>query len=134
LPGATLSAPKATGGLRVSLAAIGAGAGAAGFGGSVFAGSAFAGSALGVSATLATSAFGASAVAAGAAAAASSISATTLPSDTPSPTLTLSSRTTPAKGAGTSMVALSDSRVTSPWSAFTVSPTATSSSITGMSR
>ena len=60
-----------------------------------------------------------------------SISATTLPSDSESPTLTLISFTTPAIGAGTSIVALSDSSVTRPWSFFTVSPTATSSLITG---
>jgi hypothetical protein len=41
--------------------------------------------------------------------------------------------TTPAAEDGTSSVALSDSRVSSPWSFFTVSPTATSISITGTS-
>src|SRR4051812_23024895 len=60
-----------------------------------------------------------------------SISATTLPSDNASPTLTFHSLTTPASGEGTSIVALSDSSVTRPWSFFTASPTATSSSITG---
>src|SRR5690606_12207353 len=44
----------------------------------------------------------------------SSISATTLPSDNESPTLTRSSFTTPANGAGTSSVALSDSSVSRP--------------------
>jgi hypothetical protein len=48
-----------------------------------------------------------------------------------SPTFTSNSRTIPAKGDGTSIVALSDSSVTSPWSLATVSPTCTSSSITG---
>src|SRR5690606_19884893 len=62
-----------------------------------------------------------------------SISATTAPSDSVSPTLTLSSRTTPACEDGTSIVALSDSSVTRPWSMATVSPTATSTSITGTS-
>src|SRR5947199_371141 len=57
----------------------------------------------------------------------------TLPSLTLSPTLTLSSLTVPAAGAGTSMVALSDSRVTSESSAFTVSPGLTKTSITGTS-
>jgi hypothetical protein len=47
--------------------------------------------------------------------------------------LTFSSRITPANGAGTSIVALSDSSVTRPWSFATVSPTATSTSITGTS-
>ncbi len=67
----------------------------------------------------------------GAAASALSISAMTVPSEASSPTFSLSSRTTPANGAGTSMVALSDSSVTSPWSLATVSPTFTSTSITG---
>src|SRR5690606_40698224 len=48
------------------------------------------------------------------AAAAASTIATTLPWPTRSPTFTLISRTVPAALAGTSMVALSDSRVTSP--------------------
>ena len=59
--------------------------------------------------------------------------ATTLPSDSLSPSLTFNSVTTPAALAGTSMVAFSDSSVTSPWSCLTVSPTATSNSITGTS-
>ena len=58
---------------------------------------------------------------------------TTLPSDSLSPTLTMTSATTPSAEDGTSSVALSDSRVTRPWSFFTVSPTATSTSITGTS-
>ena len=57
----------------------------------------------------------------------------TLPSDNLSPTLTFSSLTTPDALDGTSIVALSDSSVTRPWSCFTVSPTATSTSITGTS-
>src|SRR5262245_30515959 len=44
------------------------------------------------------------------------------PSETLSPTLALSSFTTPLAGAGTSSVALSDSSVTSGSSGFTVSP------------
>ena len=57
----------------------------------------------------------------------------TLPSLTLSPNLTLSSCTLPANGAGTSIVALSDSSVTSESSAFTLSPGLTMMSITGMS-
>ena len=67
------------------------------------------------------------------AAAVVSISATTAPSDSASPTFTFNSLTTPANGDGTSIVALSDSSVTRPWSFFTVSPTATNTSITGTS-
>ena len=55
------------------------------------------------------------------------------PSDSVSPTLTFNSFTTPAAVDGTSIVALSDSSVTRPWSLATVSPTATSTSITGTS-
>src|SRR5437879_5014649 len=57
----------------------------------------------------------------------------TLPSLTLSPNLTLSSLTVPAAGEGTSIVALSDSRVTSESSAFTVSPGLTKTSMTGTS-
>ncbi len=53
------------------------------------------------------------------------------PSLTSSPTFTLSAVTLPAAGAGTSIVALSDSRVTSGWSTVTSSPSATRTSITG---
>src|SRR5690606_6112567 len=63
--------------------------------------------------------------------ASASSTTTTLPSATVSPTLTLTSRTTPAADEGTSIVALSDSSVASPWSTATVLPTATSTSITG---
>ena len=70
--------------------------------------------------------------AAGAAAAPSvSSTSTTLPSDKVSPSLTFNSLTTPAADDGTSSVALSDSSVTKPWSFATVSPTATSTSMTG---
>lgn len=55
------------------------------------------------------------------------------PSDTESPTLTLISFTTPPTGLGTSIVALSDSSVTSDCSGSTVSPTFTPISITGTS-
>src|ERR1700722_8408787 len=55
------------------------------------------------------------------------------PCDTLSPTLTLISWTTPPSGAGTSIVALSDSSVISGSSALTVSPGLTSTSITGTS-
>ena len=55
----------------------------------------------------------------------------TLPSLTLSPTLTAMALTTPPRGAGTSIVALSDSSETSGSSAFTVSPTFTKISITG---
>src|SRR5439155_14877508 len=57
----------------------------------------------------------------------------TVPSETLSPTLTPISFTTPASGAGTSIVALSDSSVISASSAFTVSPGLTMISITGTS-
>jgi hypothetical protein len=56
-----------------------------------------------------------------------------VPSLTLSPIFSLISFTTPAAGEGTSMVALSDSRVTSGSSAFTVSPGLTSMPITGTS-
>src|ERR1700687_3262046 len=55
----------------------------------------------------------------------------TLPSLTLSPTFTFTSLITPAEGEGTSMVAFSDSSVTSECSAFTVSPGLTRTSITG---
>src|SRR5262245_43215081 len=57
----------------------------------------------------------------------------TAPCDTLSPTLTFSSSTTPPSGAGTSIVALSDSSVTSGSSGFTLSPGLTSTSMTGTS-
>src|SRR5213078_1731942 len=57
----------------------------------------------------------------------------TLPSLTLSPTLSLTSLTTPAEGDGTSIVALSDSSVTSGSSALTVSPVFTNASMTGTS-
>jgi hypothetical protein len=56
-----------------------------------------------------------------------------VPLDTLSPTETFRSWTVPANGAGTSIVALSDSSVTSGSSAATVSPGETSSSMTGTS-
>jgi len=56
------------------------------------------------------------------------------PSDTVSPTATRSPVTVPPVGAGTSMVALSDSRVTRGSSAEMVSPAATWTSMTGTSR
>ena len=55
------------------------------------------------------------------------------PSDTLSPTLTLTSFTTPSNGAGTSIVALSVSSVSSVCSALTWSPAFTATSITGTS-
>jgi pyruvate/2-oxoglutarate dehydrogenase complex dihydrolipoamide acyltransferase (E2) component len=57
----------------------------------------------------------------------------TTPSATLSPSLTLSSRTVPAAGEGTSIVALSDSSVTSGSSALTTSPGLTRTSMTGTS-
>ena len=57
----------------------------------------------------------------------------TEPSLTLSPTLTRIACTTPDSGAGTSIVALSDSSETSGSSAFTVSPTLTKISMTGTS-
>src|SRR5205823_5971767 len=56
-----------------------------------------------------------------------------LPSLTLSPTLSLRSLTTPADGDGTSIVALSDSSVTSGSSGLTVSPVLTNTSMTGTS-
>jgi hypothetical protein len=56
-----------------------------------------------------------------------------LPSDTVSPTLTLSSLTTPAAGEGTSIVALSDSSVISGSSGCTWSPGEARTSMTGTS-
>ena len=56
---------------------------------------------------------------------------TTAPSLTLSPSLTFTSLTTPAADDGTSIVALSDSSVTSASSTFTVSPTLTKMSMTG---
>src|SRR5690606_34672502 len=91
------------------------------------------GPALGSTSVAAFAGAGCSAGLAGASSSAASIVATTPPSDSVSPTLTLSSLTTPANGDGTSIVALSDSSVTRPWSLATVSPTATSTSITGTS-
>src|SRR5512133_1219340 len=58
---------------------------------------------------------------------------TTVPSETLSPTITVIDAIVPDNGAGTSIVALSDSSVTSASSAFTTSPTLTSTSITGTS-
>src|SRR5450432_3015883 len=72
------------------------------------------------------------AVLAGASPPASSVRIT-MPSLTLSPSLTRRSLTTPAAGEGTSIVALSDSSVTSESSAFTVSPGFTRTSMTGMS-
>ncbi len=85
---------------------------------------------------------GAAAAAAGLAAAAApastpasatSINATSAPCESESPSFTLISLTTPDTDDGTSMVALSDSSVTRLWSLLTVSPTDTSTSITGTS-
>src|SRR6185295_8631344 len=57
----------------------------------------------------------------------------TAPSLTLSPTLTTTDLTTPSRGDGTSMVALSDSSETSGASAFTESPGLTKISMTGTS-
>src|SRR3954463_8285647 len=59
--------------------------------------------------------------------------AITLPSLTLSPSLIRTSVIFPANGDGTSIVALSDSSVTSESSALTLSPAFTSTSMTGMS-
>src|SRR5215468_516099 len=56
-----------------------------------------------------------------------------LPSLTLSPTLTFTALTVPAAGAGTSIVALSDSSVISASSAFTASPALTKTSMIGTS-
>src|SRR5262245_4735171 len=68
---------------------------------------------------------------ASAGAAAESITSMAEPFDTLSPSLIRNSFTTPACGAGTSIVALSDSSVISGSSFFTASPGLTSTSITG---
>src|SRR5690242_12331688 len=102
----------------------GAGAGGAGFGGAGAATVAAAGAA----------AFGASGFGAGAGAAAApsaSSAMITSPCDTLSPTLTLIPRTVPDAGAGTSMVAFSDSSVISAESFSTRWPSLTSTSMTG---
>jgi len=70
----------------------------------------------------------------GCASAASSSVSRTMPSDTLSPIFTVIARTIPAAGDGTSIVALSDSSVTSGSSGSTLSPDFTSTSITGTSR
>ena len=62
-----------------------------------------------------------------------STESSSVPLATLSPTDTLRSCTTPANGDGTSIVALSDSSVTSGSSSATVSPAETSTSITGTS-
>ena len=102
--------------------ATGAGAGGVGAAGSV-AGCAWGGAA---------SAF--TGVGEGAAAAPSaSTRAMMAPIDTLSPTFVRTSATSPATGDGTSIVALSDSRVISDWSTLTMSPGFTSTSMTGTS-
>jgi hypothetical protein len=58
---------------------------------------------------------------------------TTAPAEILSPSATRISLTTPAAEDGTSIVALSDSRVTSASSTLTTSPTMTQMSITGTS-
>src|SRR5205814_7611301 len=111
--------------------AVGAGSGAAAAAGD----GAAEGPAVGAS-VLAPAAAGASFLALGAlAAAAAPVSSVrmTLPSLTLSPTLTFNSFTVPADGAGTSIVALSDSSVTSGSSGFTASPGLTKTSMTGTS-
>src|SRR5271165_6556774 len=64
---------------------------------------------------------------------AASIRAISTPIETLSPTLVTTSATVPAIGEGTSIVALSDSSVTSDWSTLTLSPGFTSTSMTGTS-
>ncbi|MNY02992.1 hypothetical protein D3C86_1355870 [compost metagenome] len=113
--------------LPVTPWAAGAGAEFAGAG-------AGAAAAAGAGAGAAAAGAGAGAAAGAAAApAAPAASSTTIsvPSATLSPTLILISLTVPACGLGTSMVALSDSSVTSASSALIVSPTFTWMSITG---
>ena len=65
--------------------------------------------------------------------AAGSMRAISVPIDTLSPTFATTSETAPAIGEGTSIVALSDSSVTSGCSAFTTSPGFTRTSMTGTS-
>src|SRR5690606_33266764 len=105
----------------------------AGFGAAGSAGARCDGVTGGLLAGAAAAGAGAAALAGASAAPSASSTTTTAPSDSVSPSLTFSSLTTPAAEDGTSSVALSDSRVTRPWSFFTVSPTATNISITGTS-
>src|ERR1041384_225130 len=111
-------------GMRASNLEAGAAA-AAGFGAEALGGSGFAADAFAGSAGLAA---GASDFVA--AASAPSRPQITSPSDTLSPTLTFMPRTTPADGAGTSIVALSDSSTIRGASFSTRSPSLTSTSIT----
>src|SRR6266542_5519728 len=116
-------------------AGAGSAAGAASAAAAVVGGGAAGGAATGASA-FAAAAAGASFLALGALAAAAAPVLSvrmTLPSLTLSPTLTFNSLTVPADGAGTSMVALSDSSVTSGSSGFTASPGLTKTSMTGTS-
>ena len=93
-----------------------------------------AGTGVGGFAAVAEVAAGAGAAFAGAAPAASaSIVAICVPCFTRSPTLTFTAVITPAAGEGTSIVALSDSSVTSESSAATRSPTLMKTSMTGTS-
>src|SRR4249919_899542 len=125
----------------VAAAAVGPGAAAGADGDAVTGGACdAAGAAAGAGAAAFAGAAGAAAAAFGAASAgfasaapSASTTATTLPSDNLSPTLIFNSTILPATDEGTSIVALSDSSVTRPWSTLTVSPTATSNSMTGTS-
>ena len=120
--GAAVLAAGGAGTVGGVTAGAGAGVGAVAAGGGAAAAGAGAGAA------------GAAFAAAGAAAApAASSSSTSVPSLTLSPSFSFISFTTPAAGDGTSIVALSDSSVTSESSAFTVSPGFTKTSMTGMS-
>ena len=83
--------------------------------------------------TAAADGAGAGAVAAGLASPAVSSVRIRVPSLTLSPSFSRTSLTTPAAGAGTSIVALSDSSEISESSAFTESPAFTKISMTGMS-
>src|SRR5207249_5945303 len=115
---------------RNASSSTGAAAGLAGGADSAAAGAAGAGAAGGAAAGV--SVFAPAAPPAAGAAVVSRVRIT-LPSLTLSPTLTLSSLTVPADGAGTSIVALSDSSVTSGSSGFTASPGLTKTSMTGTS-
>src|SRR5690606_15971478 len=117
----------ATSGLTMYSAVLGTCTGAAFAAGGV--------SASGASACSGASALGGSAAGASAAAAPPLSSSTRigLPSEILSPTLTMTSFTTPAEGEGISIVALSVSRAMSDCSAATVSPGLTSTSMTSTS-
>ncbi len=111
----------------------GVAAGAAGGAAAAAVGAAGAAEAAGVAAGAAVAGVGAGPAGLASAVAAASSVRISVPSLTLSPNLSFNSLTTPGAGEGTSIVALSDSSVTSESSAFTASPGFTKTSMTGMS-